>query len=127
MPGCKPTDRVVVIAPYHTGPSPVGSFHRVEEPCACLRNWWCVKAEQEVIGVVAVTDDDRAVCTDIGAGDATWTQTGREVDFDGCGTPVIGEAFREAYEGEKFTLIPLTLPPASPTPPTGTSQGEGTS
>lgn len=81
MPGCKPTDRVVVIAPYHTGPSPVGSFHRVEEPCACLHNWWCVKAEQEVIGVVAVTDDDRAVCTDIGPG-------GRHCAPDRCLQPI---------------------------------------
>lgn len=54
MPGCKPTDRVVVIAPYHTGPSPVGSFHRVKEPCACMASWWLLHAEAPCTGVLAV-------------------------------------------------------------------------
>ena len=40
--------------------------------------------------------------------DAKWTQTGRG-DHSHTGTPVIGAAFRDSYEGKKFTLVPLNL------------------
>ena len=41
--------------------------------------------------------------------DAQWTLTGKGAGSDGFGTPTIGEAFRDAYEGETFTLVELTL------------------
>lgn len=54
MPGCKVTDRCVVIAQYSdVPPETVGTFHQVVSPCACNSGWWALNPSQNCIGHVA--------------------------------------------------------------------------